>query len=172
MGFIDWNQIEMKSGYNKFKVGDVFSVQLPDRTWKYFQYIANDSSQLNSDVIRAFKKAYSTPESSMQRIIRDEIAFYGHTILGAGVKMLCWSKVGNEAEIGRLDILFRNSNDYGNPEVKISNDWYVWRINEPYIKVGRLLGENQLAEIGIVMSPLSVFDRMCQGKYVGVYPGF
>jgi hypothetical protein len=36
-------------------IGDVFSVPLGDGHKKYFQYVANDVTQLNSDVIRAFK---------------------------------------------------------------------------------------------------------------------
>lgn len=38
------------------KVGDVFSVKLDNEMKKYFQLIAFDLTQLNSDVIRAFKK--------------------------------------------------------------------------------------------------------------------
>jgi len=41
------------------KLGDIFSVNVTENTKKYFQYIANDLTQLNSDVIRAFKKEYS-----------------------------------------------------------------------------------------------------------------
>ncbi|CAN5467527.1 hypothetical protein BH09BAC6_BH09BAC6_07690 [soil metagenome] len=40
------------------KTGDVFSVKL-NNSKKYFQYIANDSTQLNSDVIRGFRKIYA-----------------------------------------------------------------------------------------------------------------
>lgn len=39
------------------KIGDVFSVKI-DNNKKYFQYIVSDLTQLNSDVIRAFKKVY------------------------------------------------------------------------------------------------------------------
>jgi hypothetical protein len=40
------------------KIGDVFSVPLDNINKKYFQYIPNDLTQLNSDVIRAFVKRY------------------------------------------------------------------------------------------------------------------
>ena len=40
------------------KVGDVFSVPLDGGSKKYFQYVANDLTQLNSDVVRAFKQKY------------------------------------------------------------------------------------------------------------------
>lgn len=45
------------------KIGDVFEVKLDENTKKYFQYVANDLTQLNSDVIRAFKKKYPVDES-------------------------------------------------------------------------------------------------------------
>ena len=38
------------------KIGDVFVVKVDDKSKKYFQYIISDLTQLNSDVIRAFKK--------------------------------------------------------------------------------------------------------------------
>lgn len=38
------------------KIGDVFEVKIDETSKKYFQYIANDMTQLNSDVIRGFKK--------------------------------------------------------------------------------------------------------------------
>lgn len=40
------------------KIGDVFSVTLDDTTKKYFLYVANDLSQLNSSVIKVFKNKY------------------------------------------------------------------------------------------------------------------
>ena len=38
------------------KIGNVFSVKLNESKKKYFQYVANDIYQLNSSVIRVFKK--------------------------------------------------------------------------------------------------------------------
>ena len=36
------------------KIGDIFSVNINETEKKYFQLIAFDQTQLNSDVIRAF----------------------------------------------------------------------------------------------------------------------
>ncbi len=41
------------------KTGDVFFVKVDNDYKRYFQYITNDLTQLNSDVIRAFKKKIS-----------------------------------------------------------------------------------------------------------------
>ena len=44
------------------KIGDMFSVKVSENEKKYFQLIAFDLTQLNSDVIRAFKKVYGIEE--------------------------------------------------------------------------------------------------------------
>ncbi len=40
------------------KIGDLFCVPINDQEKRHFQLVAFDSTQLNSDVIRAFKKIY------------------------------------------------------------------------------------------------------------------
>ncbi|WP_223255422.1 hypothetical protein [Flavobacterium sp. LM4] len=40
------------------KIGDIFSVKISENSKKCFQLIALDLTQLNSDVIRAFKNEY------------------------------------------------------------------------------------------------------------------
>lgn len=42
------------------KRGDIFEVTINDAEKMYFQYICNDSLQLNSNVIRVFKKRYQS----------------------------------------------------------------------------------------------------------------
>jgi hypothetical protein len=39
-------------------IGDIFSVKIDEHTQKFIQYIVSDMTQLNSDVIRVFKKIY------------------------------------------------------------------------------------------------------------------
>lgn len=160
------------------KIGDVFSVKLDNREKKYFQLIAFDSTQLNSDVIRAFKKVYSddvTPNIS--DIVNGEVEFYAHCVTKFGIKMKLWEKVGNSAEVGDITkILFRDTSDYGagpgDEIIRISNNWYVWHINEDFIDVGSLIGENQKAEIGVIINPYAIVERLKTGKYNFVYPEF
>lgn len=160
------------------KIGDVFSAQIDSRTKKYFQYIANDLTQLNSDVIRVFKKAYSINDNpEISTIINDEIDFYAHCVTKWGIKLGFWNKVGNTNLVGNLDIIFRNTNDYGvklgEEPVRISENWYVWNINDnQFTRVGKLKGENRKAEIGVVIAPDSIIYRMLHGEYDFVYPGF
>lgn len=147
------------------KKGDVFSAALDDRHKKYFQYVGPDWTMLNSEVIRVFKKTYPIDEQpALQDVIKDEIQFYAHVVIKWGIKMKLWEKVGNVPEVGEVKVLFRDSLDYGK-QMKVSDNWRIWRINEPFIKVGKLEGDNQKAEIGIVVTPEDILDRMRTGKY-------
>jgi hypothetical protein len=160
------------------KIGDVFSVKIDESNKKYFQLVAFDLTQLNSDVIRAFTKVYpinSNPDLS--EIVNGEVEFYGHCVTKIGLKMNFWESVGNIANTGSTtNILFRDTNEYGSKpgeQIKVSHKWYVWRVNDnDFTRVGKLEGENRKAEIGIVISPDSIVYRMQTGKYDFVYPDF
>ena len=161
------------------KVGDVFSVKLDNEVKKYFQLIAFDLTQLNSDVIRAFKKVYAihaTP--TLLDIVNDDVDFYAHCVTKFGIRMHLWDKVGNISDVGELSkILFRGTNDYGakvgGENIKVSHNWFVWHINDDeFTYVGNLEGENRKAEIGVVMPPLAIVERIKTGKYSFVYPEF
>jgi hypothetical protein len=154
------------------RVGDVFSVPLEGRSKKYFQYIANDITQLNSDVVRAFKQKYSNdtvPE--LLQVVADEVDFYAHVVINWGLKLELWEKVGSVPYLEHPDVTFRDSRDYGK-QVKVSSDWRVWKINERFRDVGRLDGEYKKAEIGIVVTPGDLVIRMQTGEYDFVYPEY
>ena len=159
------------------KIGDIFCAKLDNRTKIYFQYIANDLTMLNSSVIKVLKKIYDGDERfSMEDVVIDEIDFYAHVVIEWGIEMELWEKVGNDLDVGKTDVLFRSTLDYGHKigeePIKISHNWRVWKINEPFKNVGKLSGENRRAEIGIVLTPLDIIDRMRTGKYHFVYPQF
>jgi len=160
------------------KIGDVFSVKIDEHCKKYFQLIAYDLTLLNSDVIRAFKKIYPIDANpDLLEIINDEVEFYAHCVTKWGVKMNFWEKVGSIKEVGMLNhILFRGTTDYGHKvgeePIRISNNWYVWNINEKFRDVGKLTGENRMAEIGVIMDAESIVHRMRTGVYDGFYPDF
>lgn len=157
------------------KIGDVFSVKVDDNSKKYLQYIVSDLTQLNSDVIRAFKKVYPiNANPDLSEIVSGEVEFYAHCVTKWGIKLGYWEKVGNIADVGKIDhILFRDSGDYGNPQIKVSQDWWVWKVNEEQKRVGKLTGENQKAEIGLVINPESIVYRMRTGEYdFKAYPNY
>lgn len=154
------------------KKGDVFSVKTSDTTKKYFQYIASDLTQLNSSVIRAFKEEYPIDAApDLAEVVKGDVDFYVHCVLNWGLKMGLWEKVGNVPAVGKIDhIMFRQEED--EPGTKISYKWYVWRINEEMKFVGKLKGDYQKAEIGDVMPPHSIVQRMQTGDYGFVFPDF
>ncbi len=163
----------------KTKIGDIFSAMIDENTKKYFQLIAFDFTQLNSDVIRAFSKKYEVSENpSLDEIIQDDVEFYAHCITDLGKKMKLWERVGSITNVGSLDhILFRDTNDYGQKigeeQIKISHKWYIWKINDKdFTRVGELTGENRKAEIGIVINPLGIIELLKGNKYPLFYPDY
>ncbi|MBT2621907.1 hypothetical protein [Chryseobacterium sp. ISL-6] len=162
----------------KTKIGDIFSITFNDKEKQYMQLIAFDSTQLNSDVIRVFKKIYhidTAPKDA--EIVNDEVLFYAHSVTDFGLKLQLWEKIGNTDEVGNTrDILFRGTSEYGeminNELIRISDKWYVWTINNDFIDVGKLEEQNKKAEIGIVVNPYDIVDRIKIGRYNFFYPDF
>lgn len=89
------------------RIGDVFSVRVDGNCKYYFQYIANDMSQLNSSVIRIFCKKYPIDyEPVIDDIIKDKVLFYSHTVLSVGIRLGYWEKVGKHNDIGHPEDAF------------------------------------------------------------------
>jgi hypothetical protein len=156
----------------RIKIGDIFEVKMDEGSKKFFQYVANDITMLNSSVIKVFKNIYRNDDAlDLEEVVKDEVDFYAHVFLRNGLKQGYWNKVGHIEEVGKIEVLFRNTDDYGK-EVKVSENWYVWKINEPFIKVGKLEGKNKIAEIGVVKNAGDIVCRMRTGKYDFVYPQY
>lgn len=152
---------------------DIYRINIENNKCKYFHYIDVDDTQLGSHVIRVFKSTYNmNDEIDVNQIINDEIDFHAHVVIHWGIKMGLWKKYGRVKGKYEVKTLFRQSADYGNPEIKYSNEWSVWRINEDLQYVGKLEGENRKAEIGIVVAPHNIYDRVKTGKYNFSYPKF
>jgi hypothetical protein len=156
------------------KIGDVFSVAIDNERKIYFQYIVNDLTQLNSDVIRVFFKRYPNIASpDLSEIVSDEVVFFAHCITKLGIKLGYWEKVGNISNVGKLDnVLFRSSGDVGNLQLKVSQNWWIWNVNQEQKWVGKLEGGNRTAEIGRVIPPDSIVHRIRTGIYYFVYPEY
>lgn len=154
------------------KIGDVFEVPLQDGKKGYFQYFANDPSQLNSSVIRAFAARYDVSENvQLEQIVNNQVDFHAHVVLRWGIELGLWKKIGNSKTLGTIVPLFRDTEDYGK-KVAISSEWYVWHIGEKFQDVGKLEGENRKADIGVIIAPHNIVDRMQTGEFHFVYPKF
>jgi hypothetical protein len=161
----------------KTKVGDIFFITLDNGNKVYFQYIANDLTQLNSDVIRVFKSEYPpNVEVDFSQLLQGEIDFHAHTMINVGVKQNYYNKIGNSKVFPDFDnIIFRDVDDLGlkigEKPVLVSEKWFVWRINDKDFKfIGKLKDEYKHAEIGIVMPPIAIVERIKTGKFSLVYP--
>lgn len=159
-------------------IGDVFSIELKGEYKKFFQYIVNDRTQLNSDVIRAFKQIYPLDVNpSLSEIIVGEIDFYAHCDTKHGVKLKLWEKAGNISIVGDFtNVIFKDTADYGvkvgEDPISISYDWYVWKINGAFNGVGKLEGENRHAYVGLVINPYGIVELMKGNTYPVNYPAF
>lgn len=155
-------------------VGDIFAVKIDDTYAKFFQYIGNDKSQLNSEVVRAFRTERSLLEPViLSEIVADSVDFYAHTMLKLGRILNLWDRIGNVPYASPIDALFRCTNDAGaklGQQVAVSDKWYVWRVGEPFARVGKLDKQTALADIGMVLSPSSLVARVCTGSHDFVYP--
>lgn len=155
------------------KVGDVFEVTFDDGTKGYLQYIVRDLTQLNSDVVRVFRERYGADEHpDLESVVTGEVDFYAHCVTKWGVKLGFWDRVANVPYVGKVDTLFRDSSDVGNHQVKKSEGWWVWKVNEEQVFVGSLEGAFRMAEIGVVINPASIVHRMKTGSYDFVYPDY
>ena len=153
--------------------GDIFKVPLGEGKVGYVQYLAIDETMLHSNVIRAFQTHYDeTDKPDLEAVAAGPVQFHAHVFLGAALKFYAWEKVGKAPYPKTVDVLFRSSGDFGSPEVKISHKWYIWRINQPKRYVGSLTKKYQHAEIGVVIAPQNIAERMRTGFYNFVHPGY
>ncbi len=157
------------------KIGDVFCVEVDNAYKRYFQYFCNDLTQLNSDVIRVFKKRYQMDyDPKPEDIVKDEVDFYAHTILRNGIEDGLWYKVGKlkgEFVEDKKIPIFGTCQDteYTNEgiiHVDPNSNWYVWRINCPFKSIG-ILPEiyRDVVEEGSVNPDVEIVDRIKYGYY-------
>jgi hypothetical protein len=161
------------------RIGDVFSLKINDVSKRYFQLVAFDLTQLNSDLIKAFKEEYPLDsQTELSEILKGEVDFYAHCVTKLGIKMNLWEKLGNSSYIGDIqNVLFRCTNDYGHKEgegpIRKSKNWYVWNINDKnFRRVGNLQGEDRNAFIGLVINPIGIVELFKGNKYPVNYPDF
>lgn len=156
---------------NRTSVGDVFAVSLSEDVVGFFQYVARDASQLNSHVVKVFKeRSDGNATVDVSRLVQGEVDFHAHVFLNVGLKLKFWRKLSHADVAGDVDVMFRNSSDYGDSKVTVSDRWFVWRIDGPYERVGALRGLDCNAEIGVVVPPDSLLYRMKYGVYDFIYP--
>lgn len=153
------------------KVGDVFEVKISDTEKKYMQYVISDLTDLNSDIVRGFKKVYDICENpKIEDVVSDDVEFYAHCDSRYGIKIELWKLYGNSQNVGDpLSILFRDTSDHGNI---ISDSWYVWYPNGEHIHVPRNSKLLRNSHIGGVFPSKMIYERMKNGHFNMVYPRY
>lgn len=159
------------------RIGDVFCVVINNLYKSYFQYIANDSSQLNSCVIRIFKTRYPIEYiPNIKDIVVDDVICYAHTFIKIGLQMNIWDRVGNckiSYDINTEKILFGvaqetivNMSNISVSYVNPLTNWYIWAISNSsrhYVKLPDCL--INMIELGRVMPYDEIINRIEFGYY-------
>jgi hypothetical protein len=154
-------------------VGSIFRVDLEPGRCKYFWCVGKDTSQLHSDLIVVFRRSYDPAlPLDVEAIVADDVEFYCHVLIPIGKKLGSWKKVGFRHLDRIFPMQFRGSADYGDPSIRVSERWYVWTPNRQYRDVGRLTGDLTRAELGMVMPPDSIVERMRTGRYGIQHPTY
>lgn len=162
------------------KIGDLFCVEFSDNTKGFFQYVTRDAEYLNGQVIRVFKKHYPIDaDVAIDDILADEVDFYAHTILKAGIHFNTWHKIGNSKNVDEdgfkkvifgqtCDTIDDTSSTYKFAEIEVDplTNWFIWRINEKWTQIGILPDKyHDVVELGYIMSYLNIKNRMERGYY-------
>ena len=149
------------------KIGYVFCVEIDNKYKCFFQYVANDMTQLNSSVIHVFKKHYPMDyEPDIEEIVKDDIHFCAHTILKLGILDNVWYKVGKSKNLGEPDkIMFRLFSEGDISKMTKSYNWYVWQINKEHIRIGELTGKYRHYNLGWVFPYHSIICKIKTDKF-------
>jgi hypothetical protein len=152
-------------------IGDIFSASINEYQKRHFQYIVSDLSQLNSDVIRVFKRIYSVGENpDISVIVKDEIDFYAHCITKSGLKKEMWSRVGNISDVGDVcNIYFKGKGDCSVMN-NVQNDWYIYKVNNDKRKfIGKPTDELMKLDWDMIVRPEGILKKLQTGSYGGFY---
>ena len=166
------------------KIGDVFCAEIDNKYKCYFQYIEKDLSQLNSSVIRAFKRRYPIEYNPIiEEIVTDEILFYAHTILRAGIDYNAWYKVGKSKNLGLEGLnevlwghpsMYKSYFENNSPQIKTVNpleNWTIWYSNCKTVNIGILpVKYYEIIEGGAVFPYSSIVNRFKYGYYLSYDP--
>ena len=151
------------------KIGYIYCVEIEARYKIFLQYIAIDSTQLYSQVLRVFATRYPMDYiPDINEITEGSIAFYTHIYnLSDAIREGVWYKVGKHSDVGNLeDVCFRGCQDVDGKTMKPRFHWYVWKINQDTRDVGEELPKEYLKmDDGAVYPYEWITEKIKTGKY-------
>lgn len=150
--------------------GSVFCARFDDKFKCYLQYITDDSSLLNANVIRAFKKKYPIDYvEDIEEIVNGEIAFYTHCMVKWGLDLGELEKVGSSRNLGLENLkdviwgTFWVSFPWRIPDL---NKWKLWITDGEQVEIGKLNRELVMkVEIGYIFAAHEVRHRLEFGYF-------
>ena len=150
------------------KIGDIFCVKLDDGRQRFFQYIANDMTNLNSSVIRVFKRAYPYDYIlNAEEVVKDDVDFYAHTVLRIGIAEGYWQKIGKHSDVGDVEHIYFRTYIYNAVQHK-DRIWKMWQINNEWETIGKLTKYYKIkSDLGYVFPYIDIVERI----KTGILPG-
>lgn len=156
----------------KNKPGKLFSVNTQNGL-KFFQYLGDDATQLGSNLIAVFNGTFRGMEDASPAAIKASgVAFYAHVLLKLGLKLDVWKPHSDADVISFTDVWFRDSPDYGNPAIKETGTWWLWRANQKRVTIHGRSDDLVNSHVGVVVTPGDVVKRMESGVYAFFYPTY
>jgi hypothetical protein len=128
------------------------------------QHLANDRSQLNSNIVLVIPIKYPANEKFEVKKITANDGFFAHVFLKAGETLKVWEYVQRTNPV-IIDIpVIWAMCSVEDLRLEVSHSWQVWRTNE---EMRLPLSQDELteAEFGMVMSPPQIVDRIEQSAY-------
>jgi hypothetical protein len=122
------------------------------------QHLANDASQLGSNVVLVIRLAYPANETfKVEQMAHD--GFFAHVFLKAGETLKIWERVQRvKPAMTEIPVTWAVCSDKDR-QLESSHNWWIWRTNE---KKRLAVKEDELtkAELGLVMSPPQIVERI------------
>ena len=152
------------------KLGDVYRISLADGNLGFMQHVANDATQLGSGVVLVLRKIYP-PGAAFgfeKESARD--GFFAHVFLKAGKALHIWEHIHWSQPVVHEPIPVTWAIcSIKDMQLDKSRDWNLWRTNDE-MHAPSSQEELTSAELGLVISPPQIVQRIGRGAYSIRYP--
>lgn len=158
------------------KVGELYKIDSLEPA-RYFQFVAIDKTQLNSDAIAVFEYQGNIPidtkgNANLELLAHSNVDFYTHTTVKAGEEKNLWAKIGEASLVNYSDALFKRvalkDDDLflESHEVSSYKNWFIWKINEEGKNVTDIKKYSKSWR-GEIFPPEDIIYRIKKGIYNG-----
>ncbi|MGD0505461.1 MAG: hypothetical protein ABSD02_22290 [Steroidobacteraceae bacterium] len=152
------------------KLGDVYRISLTDGNFGFMQHVANDATQLGSAVVLVLRKTYppSATFAFEKELVRD--GFFAHVFLKAGKILHIWEHFHWLQPVvqGPIPVIWAICS-VKDMQLDTSRHWKLWRTNDE-MHAPSSQEELTNAELGLVISPPQIVQRIEHGAYLIRYP--